>query len=142
MNNNKVTTRQDGVSYVEVLVALLIFGVCLGPALNALSASVIAAPAVSDSSRALFCVKSQMEKVMAEPYSQLLKAAEAAGTLTTATTYSMAADSACPERRVYIARYDPTNASNAFVSTDTGLLFVKTTGADSATVLTSLIARP
>jgi hypothetical protein len=148
MHSEKRTLRECGGGYVEVLVALVIFAVCLGPALNALSASVVAAPAVAASGVDLLCVKSHMEKIMAEPYSSLLSAATAAGTVNAATSYSAAADSpaapapVCPARQTYIARYNPESSTNVFPSSDTGLLLVRVAVPDNTTSFTSLVARP
>jgi type II secretory pathway pseudopilin PulG len=136
-------TRQRGATYLEIMVALLIFSVCLAPALDAMTSGLVTIPAVAASSRDIGCVRTQMEKVLAEPYANLLQAAVAAGAKTVpAATYSLAADAECPARNTFLARYDPDSAGNLFVSADSGMLFVRVAAADGAASLASLAVRP
>lgn len=125
-----------GFSYVEVLLAVLLLSVCLVPALNAVRGAIGAPLVAQDNATAMLCVKSQMEKILAEPYPDLLAAA-APGTqsgpvATASPSYSMAADTACPARNVYIARHNPYD-STKFPASDTGLLYVTVSAPDLST---------
>jgi Tfp pilus assembly protein PilV len=137
--------KADGFSYVEVLLAVFLIAVCIVPAMDALTASVAIPEAARQGANALLCVRSQMEKVMAEPYSNL--SAAAAPALAPSATYSLPEDAACPARDVSIARYDP-DGTPQFVATETGLLYiaVSSPGAGSTSskpmlTLTTLVAR-
>lgn len=114
---------QAGFSYVGVLVAVVVLAVCAAPAADAVR-NASAATAVSGVQlRALLCLKSRMETVLAEPY-QVLQAA-AAGVATAAQPYSLIESADCPERKVFIARVSvDTEGVATYPSADTGLLQV------------------
>ncbi|HUW38536.1 MAG TPA: hypothetical protein VMV91_14525 [Rhodocyclaceae bacterium] len=106
---------------------MLLLGVCVVPAVDAVKNAIAAPQIAEDAARALLCVNSHMEKILAEPYQNLLNAA---GDIAAASTsYSLAADSDCPARNVYIARYNP-DAAPSFVATDTGLLYLTVSSPD------------
>lgn len=117
----------SGFSYIEVVLAVLLLGVCVVPAVEAVRNGIAAPQIAQEGSKALLCVKSHMEKVLAEPYQNLLNAS---GTLEAASAaYSLVADSACAARNVYIARYNPDTAPY-FVANDTGLLYITVSSPD------------
>jgi Tfp pilus assembly protein PilV len=110
----------QGISYIEVLVALVLLAVCLVPAMDAMR-NASATPAVTrQGTQALACVKSRMESVAAEPYQNLLNAA---GEVTSLSAYSLPKDSSCPARAVMIARYNP-DSFPYYMAADTGLLYI------------------
>lgn len=137
--------HRSGFSYIEVVLALLLLGVCVAPAVDAVKNAVAAPQIAEDAARALLCVNSHVEKILAEPYQNLLNAA---GDITVAsTTYSLAADADCPARNVYIARYNP-DATPSFVASDTGLLYLTVSSPDPSVTppgttfaFTTLVAR-
>jgi hypothetical protein len=133
--------RAGGFSYVEVVLATLLLAVCIVPATNALRNGAAAPQIVASQTKAMLCIKSQMEKVVAEPYHNLVLAS---GTLATpSATYSLAADSQCPARNIYIARYNP-DGFPVFPASDTGLLYINASVPDAAgpqLPLTTLVAR-
>jgi prepilin-type N-terminal cleavage/methylation domain-containing protein len=108
-----------GFTLLEVVVALLLLGVCLVPAANALR-SAVAVPAVAaGAAHNLDCVTSLMETVMAEPYSHLLPVAKGDA------TYPIPLDATCPARTVTIALYGNNATGNIGPgATDEDLLYV------------------
>lgn len=140
MHRNSTLTKQGGISFAEALVAMVILAVCLAPALDALSAST-RGPAAATSESELACAKSHLETVMAEPYSSLLRAAMAAGSVTKTTSYSVGVDPVCPAREVFIGRYNPDNTANAFPSADTGLLYLKVSVPNGTASFSTLVTR-
>ncbi|MEC5217196.1 hypothetical protein RCH09_002153 [Actimicrobium sp. GrIS 1.19] len=133
--------RAAGFSYVEVVLATVLLAVCIVPATNALRNGASAPQIVATQGHAMLCIKNQMEKVIAEPYHNLVLAS---GTLATpSATYSLAADSQCPARNIYIAKYNPDGFPN-FPNADTGLLYINASVPDGAVAqfpLTTLVAR-
>jgi prepilin-type N-terminal cleavage/methylation domain-containing protein len=107
----------NGFTLLEVVFALVLLGVCLVPAANALQDALRAPANNEDAMQKLDCVSSQMEKVLAKPYSRLLSDAT--------SPYQVDADSACPALQVTIARYG-NNATGKIGpgATDDQLLYV------------------
>lgn len=126
-----------GFSYIEVLLAVLLLSVCLVPMLNAINNAVGTPKAVQDGAQSMACAKIQMERVLAEPYRNLLAAA--GSTMTTVSpTYSLAADATCPARNVSIAQYNPASTLNPS-PTDTGLLYVSVASVDPGAAPANLL---
>jgi hypothetical protein len=137
----RMMKRQRGVTYLEVMLALLVFCVCVSPAMDAMTTALVTIPAAARGGE-FACVRDQMEKVLAEPYATLvLHATAAAAGTTPVPAYSLAADAACPARDAYLVRYDP-GSSSPFVTADSGLLLVRVAIPDGTTSLASLVARP
>jgi len=91
-----------GMTLFEAVLALLLLAVCLVPAANALRGA-IAAPLDNEAAaRALDCVSSRMETVLAEPYARLLASA---GDLSKPSAYSTPEADGCPAVSVFITRY-------------------------------------
>lgn len=133
-----------GLSYVEVMVALVLLGICALPAADAIRAGLRAGEVGAVQARELRCVKSRMETVLAESYDELWKAQQGTDT---PSSYSLAADAECGVRNVFIARYvhpygDLTgqvlDAANPTADT---LLIVTVSGTDGAYPLTTLVDR-
>ena len=119
--------REQGFTYVEVIVAVLLMSLALVPALNAIRQST----AVSKGQQSLiantYAVFSKMEYILAQPYESLSLAAIAAGGATNPSSYSDPV--ATPGRRlVFLALYDGDNAdgdNQPLTGGDPGLLWVK-----------------
>ena len=132
-----------GLSYVEVLVATMLLGMCLVPALEALQPAVLGTSISERHVRDQGRVQSRFEKVLAEPYSSLQAAADVAGAPTVATGYS---DAPGTEDRllVYIGAYDGDNAdgdNNSFTDTDADLLWVRVVTETSGHARECLVSR-
>ena len=120
----KSARQQSGISYVEVLAAVIIIAATVIPATNALRGSMDVAEADSQATVNHYRMLSKMEEVLAEPFSSL--SSQATGP-TTATAYSDTAGSV-DRRLVFIANYDGDNAdtdNDPFTGTDPGLLWVR-----------------
>jgi hypothetical protein len=133
-----------GLSYVEVMVALVLLGICALPAADAIRAGLRANEVGAVQARELRCVKSRMETVLAESYEDLWKAQQGADT---PSSYSLAADADCGVRNVFIAKYvhpygDVTGeALDAGDAAEDTLLIVTVSGTDGAYPLTTLVDR-
>lgn len=114
--------RQHGLSYIEVLVATVLVAVSLVPAVEALRGGIFGARVHQAAAEDHYRLEARLEEVLAEPYALLDAAAVAAGSQTTATSYSDPAGAA-NRRLVYLARYDA--GSGSFTAADTGLLWVR-----------------
>lgn len=116
--------HQSGISYVEVLAAVIIVAIIVLPASNAIRGSVDAAAADSRATVNHFRLMSKLEEVLAEPFSVV--SARAAGS-TTSTVYSDTGGTV-DRRLVFIAAYDGDNAdadNDPFTGVDPALLWVR-----------------
>jgi Tfp pilus assembly protein PilV len=130
--------RQRGLSYAEVLIAVVIVAVCLVPALDALRSGLSAADTQRLQAVNQQRLKTRLEEVLANRFSTLDAAAMAAGnspSVTTAT-YSDAAGTA-DRLLVTLYRYD----GSAPTATDSGLLWVKVAIEASSLSLNTLKTR-
>lgn len=130
----KPRARHAGFSYVGVLLATLLLAVCAAPAADAVRNAIAAPQTSAGQLRALLCVKSQMETVVAEPYQNLLGAAAGSSV---ASAYSLAADAGCPARNVYISKVSvDTNGITSYPPADVGLLQIIVSLASPASAAT------
>lgn len=135
--------RQDGLTYLEVLIAAVLLALTLVPALDALLVAVSGTSVhesyVVDHNR----LNSRMEEVLADPFSDLDAEAQAVGSPTTPTAYSDAGGT--PGRLlVFLARYDGDDADadgDPFTGGDAGLLWVQTAIENTDYNLETLIAQ-
>ena len=96
-----------GFSYLEVMVALLVLGICALPAADAIRSGANAALVAAARAQELRCLKNHMEFVLAEPYERLAAEAEARlGATPPPPAYYRAPDTACGERFVLIQHYE------------------------------------
>jgi hypothetical protein len=120
-----------GSAYVEVLVATLLIVTTLVPALDALRPGIAATGIQQRMASDQFSVLARFEAVMAAPFAELQAVADAAGSATTASSYSdtvLYTDGRQIVRNVYLSGYDGDNADgddDPFTGTDAGLLWVK-----------------
>jgi len=120
-----VTTprQQSGISYVEVLAAVIIIALIVIPATNAIRGALDVAQADSLATVNHYRLLSKMEEVLAAPFADV--AAAAAGP-STATIHS---DPPGPDRRlVFVAPYDGDNAdadNDPFTGGEPDLLWVR-----------------
>jgi prepilin-type N-terminal cleavage/methylation domain-containing protein len=129
-----------GFTLLEVIVALVLLGVCLVPAANALRSTMGAPAATASAAHNLDCVSSLMENVMAEPYNHLLPVAKGKA------MYVIAPDTTCPNRQVSVSLYgNNTTGKIGPGATDEDLLYISVSLADPADgppyTLTSLMTR-
>jgi prepilin-type N-terminal cleavage/methylation domain-containing protein len=129
-----------GFTLFEVLAAVLILGLCLIPAADALRGAIGAPAVAAGAAHNLDCVGSLMETVLAEPYARLLQVAK--GT----AAYPIPVDAGCPDRKVVVALYgNNTTGQIGAGATDEDLLYVSvslSTPVDGASYpFTSLVSR-
>jgi type II secretory pathway component PulJ len=131
MNLFKIpNSRQQGFSYVEVMAATLILALCLVPAMEALEASGKTARVPESLGVDRYHLLDKMEWILTQPFNDLDAAAQAAGSESTASSYSdliTSTDGRSLTRNVYLSRYDGDNLddSNPFTGTDEGLLWIR-----------------
>jgi hypothetical protein len=135
------TRRQQGFSYAEVLLSVLLLAILLVPAVQALNTG-IAGRGHNPASQQL-SLRSKMEEVVSNPFGELYSETNMPGgnTLTSVSTKFSDAAGATDRRVVVLYRFDA--ATNLLSSTDTGLLYVnvyyETEG--SANALNTLVGR-
>lgn len=132
-----------GIAYLEVLVAVVLLGVGLAPALEALTS----AGRSTDGQYALaathYGLQERMETLLAEPYAALLAEASTPGSPTASAAYSDTGGT--PNRRlVYITAYDGDDADgngNPFDGTDDDILWVRIEVENAHHAVESLVTR-
>ena len=133
--------KQNGFTYVEVVLSVVLLAVLLVPALQALQTGISggATPTLAASAPTL---RAKMEEVLAIPFGDLYAQTYLPGGNTTAinATYSDAA-AAVNRRVVVLYRYDA--AARALSAGDTGLLYVSVyyQSEGTASALSTLMGR-
>lgn len=143
-----------GLSYIEVMVALVLLALCALPAADAIRSGLMAAEAGTQQARDLRCNKSRMEVVLAESYDDLWRALGPAAEYDPARpsmTYSLAADPGpdgeCGVRNVYLAKYEhPFGTVTGQIlpagsTTEDTLLLVTVSGPEGSYPLVTLVDR-
>ncbi len=118
---------EQGFSYVEVLVALVLIATSLVPALNALSAGVRSTGVQGEQVLRRTHLRRQLETVLAQPYTNLVTAAAAAGSGSVASSYSESVGSA-NRTLIYLAHFDADNAdgdNNPHTGGEADILWVR-----------------
>jgi hypothetical protein len=135
--------RQAGVSYAEALLAAVILGVAMAPALNMLASAFTGAAVSGAVIQAQQQLVTRMENTLAQPFVALDAAAQAAGSPATPSSYSDPSGGA-NRVLVFLSRYDGDNADgngNPFDGTDAGLLWVRVALENTPHELTTLVAQ-
>jgi len=109
VNTQALASRQEGLTYIEVLIAAALITIAVLPAMDALYTGMLGSDVYDSTSAEHYATLAKMEEMLAEPQSLLLTAAAATGhAKTPSNLYSDAAGT--PNRRlVYIALYDADN---------------------------------
>lgn len=117
--------RQEGLSYLEVLVATVLVALSLVPALEALQIGILGGGIHESRVSLHYHLASKLEEVLAEPFANLAAEALAAGG--NPTSYSDAPG--VPNRRlVFLAGYDGDDDDgdgDPFTGADSGLLWLR-----------------
>jgi len=134
---------ETGLTLVEVLVTIVLLSVLLVPAMRALQTGVVGAGVHGDVAASHYRLTSQLEELLAEPFTDLADAAVAAGAPTTPSSYS---EPAGPPGRllVYLSFYDGDNADaddDPFTGTDSDLLWIRVDVEDTVHTLETITAR-
>lgn len=134
--------RQAGLSYAEALVAVAVLAIALVPALDSLQ-TVFAGADVHEKLRSRHeQIANRVEMLVADPFSSLDQAAQAAGSETVASSYS---DPVGPDRvLVFLSRYDGDNADgddDPFSGTDEGLIWIRVAVEDTPHELVTLVTQ-
>lgn len=141
--NRNVPNRQSGLTYVEILIAMLVLVVALVPAMDAVRNAVIGTSAVEEYVVSQRQIASRLEDVLAQTFGTLDDAAVAAGGPGVPTTLSDPV--ATPGRLlVFIAAYDGDNADaddDPFTGTDDGILWVRVAMEDREYALETVTAQ-
>lgn len=152
MSRSHDKPQQQGFSYIEVLIASMLIALALSPALNALQTGIMSTGIHQALTTQHYQRLKKMEELQAESFVNLLAAAKAAASYSTATSYSDAVGTA-DRRRVFIALYDadadPFTVTDANADSDndpyTGatanLLWVKVVTEGNSQSLETLISR-
>ncbi|OIQ96181.1 hypothetical protein GALL_218100 [mine drainage metagenome] len=130
--------RQGGLSYVEALIAVVIFAVCLVPAVDALRDGLSAADALRPQAVNQQRLEARLEEVLANRFATLDDAAMAAGNSPSAiaAAYSDAAGGT-DRLLVTLYRYD----GSGLTGSDSGLLWVRVAIEGSSLSLDTLRTR-
>lgn len=123
--------RQQGLTYVEVLLSVALLAACLVPAMQAVRDNNSALAAINPVLTDIDCVKQSLEKTLLIPYDTLLTMAGSTPPQNGVffnPSYSMEPDPSYPvctkKRDVYILRYNPT-LSDPFSSASDDMLYIR-----------------
>ena len=148
---------QQGISYVEVLVAIVLVAITLVPALEALQSGIKGADIHEDYVVDHYQLVSKFEEVLAKPFGTLLNESAAVGNSATASSYSDAGGTA-NRRIVYLSYYDAGDSdgdgdpftildantdgdNNPYTGTDIGLLWVSAEIEGTVHTMETLVSR-
>ena len=133
-----------GLSFVEVLIAVLLVATALIPAMEALAPAMQSTGIHQSQVARQFLLAGKLQSLQAIGFDKLDSEAVLLGNATTASTsYS---DPAGGENRrlVYLSRYDADNAdtnSNPFDGVDVGILWIKVAFEEGGSSLETLLSR-
>lgn len=116
-------SAQSGFSYTEVLLSVVLLGILLVPALQALNTAI--SGSTSNLAARQLKLRSMMEGVLSRPFSALNAETYLPGgnTATSVSAPPLSDDPGATDRRIVVLyRFDA--ATNALSSNDTGLLYV------------------
>ena len=129
--------RQRGFSYIEVLLAVLLLGLCAAPAANALRSAIGTADVSATELAEVLCLTSHMETTIAIPYRSLALTA-GGGSTTPVAALSLPEDSSCGARSVFVRYYNPDSVTT-YPSAETGLVEVRVTVQQNGAVSRALV---
>lgn len=134
--------QQQGMTYIEVLVATVLIAMMLVPAMEALMPGIQGSALHKQRAQELYILQGKMEQVLAESFATLDAAATAAGAHTNPSSYSDLA--ATVPHNVYIWPYDVDDADGdgkVYTGGEDDLLWVHVTTVDFSQSLQSLVSR-
>lgn len=135
-------SHESGLSYIEVLIAVVLIALALVPMMEALGPGLQGSQIHRDRAEVHFALSGKLEQVLAESFDDLDAAATAAGDFTVATTYSdLAAD---VPHAVFIWRWDVDNADaddDPFTGGEDDILWIRVATVDDLTELQTLVSR-
>lgn len=127
-NSRKTGRRQQGLSYVEVLIATVLIATALVPAMDALRPAIQGASIHENTTLRHYAISGLFEELLARSFNELDTEAFAINDPATASVIFSDAPGSSDRRLVYLSRYDADNADgngNGFDGTDAGLIWIK-----------------
>lgn len=126
---------EHGLTYVEVLLAVLLLTACLAPAMDAIKNAFAMQHSLVTNQGTTQCLEQALEKPLSELYSTLLVNAKSTAVYSSVSgtysfsgpilAYSPGPDENCPEQRnVYILRYDK-KLANPFSTASDKQLYIR-----------------
>ena len=135
--------KQTGISYIEVLIAVVLIAISLVPMSDAVRTATIGTNIQEETAVQQLHLVAMLENVLAEPFSSLEAAATAAGSESVLTIYSDSSGST-NRRLVFLSLYDGDNADtddDPFTGTDQGLMWVRVEIEDTARSIETLTSQ-
>jgi hypothetical protein len=117
-----------GLSYVEVLVAIVLLSMALVPAIDAFQPAIMGSGIHRSHTEQHYHLTEKLESLLAEPFGALDAEAVAINNPTVASSIYSDPTTAANRRLVYLSRYDGDNAdgdSNYFTGLDAGLVWLR-----------------
>jgi len=116
-------SAQSGFSYTEVLVSVLLLGILLVPAMEALSTAI--SGSTGNSAERQLTLRSRMEEVLSQPFSALFDETKLPGGNTPNAISATFSDAPGATDRIVVVLYRFDAATNVLTSSEvTGLVFV------------------
>ncbi len=126
--------RQGGMSYPEVVAAVLLLSIMLVPTMDALRAALRGSDIQVKNTIDHYLLIAKMEAVLARPYSELAALAGDESIATSLSDSVISSDGRSLQRQVFIAPHDADNADaddDLRTGTDAGIVWVKVSIANS-----------
>ena len=134
--------KQQGLSYIEVLVATVLIAITLVPMMEALQPGLQSSEQHRQQTLVYFAIRGQVETLLAEPFEDLKSAATAAGSHDVETSYSDAGASV--PYRVYLWPYDVDDVDgdgNVFTNGADDLLWLRVASGDESYAIETLVSQ-
>jgi hypothetical protein len=135
--------NEQGLSYVEVLIATVLVMVSLVPAIEALHPAIQGAGIHETEVGLHFHLTARLENVLAEPFVTLDAEAQALADPTAISAEFSDAAGSTNRRLVFVSRYDADNAdadNNPFTGVDEGLLWIRVEVENTSQALETLLS--
>lgn len=134
--------KQSGMTYPEVMLAVLLLSILLVPTMDALRTAVRGSDIHTKATIDHYLLIAKMEAVLARPYSELAALAGDESIATSLSDSVISSDGRSLQRQVYIAPHDADNADaddNLRTGVDPGIIWVKVSIANTNKSVQSLV---
>lgn len=134
---------EQGLSYIEVLIATVLVVVALAPAIEALHPAIQGAGIHKSETGLHYHLSARLESLLAESFSTLDAEAQTLADPTAISTVFSDAAGSTNRRLVFVSRYDADNAdgdNDPFTGTDEGLVWLRVEIENTSHALETLLS--
>ena len=147
-----ISLRQQGLSYIEVLIATAILAVALVPAINALYPAIAGSSVYQSETEIHYHLTAKLEEVLAQPFDELYQEAKSLGDEKIPSGLFSDPIGSSTRRLVFLSNYQPvslslvedplvTTTNSSFSTADSGLLWIAVQLESNGLRMASLVSR-